>query len=174
MEDGWKVRVNIILLYEVLLTVFCLSQSEVSTDNRKVITFLHTNWIPTCSLPLLLSFLSGPFLNRLLPLNNCWHWQHCWFHNLKYFHYNSLTVFTVVPCCLLIVLITVSGAQLHPSMASFIRNVTFNYIGTCLHNFWCIQLQQHARSCADRKDHCLTDGQQKKRSMNHLRCILVP
>ena len=43
MEDGWKVRMNIILLYEVLLTVCCLSQSEVSTDNRKVITFLHTN-----------------------------------------------------------------------------------------------------------------------------------
>ena len=43
MEDGWKVRMNIILLYEVLLTVCCLSQSEVRTDNRKVITFLHTN-----------------------------------------------------------------------------------------------------------------------------------
>ena len=61
---------NIILLLWSFVNFCCLSQSEVSTDNRKVITFLHTNWIPTCSLPLLLSFLSGPFLNALLTVCN--------------------------------------------------------------------------------------------------------
>ena len=39
MEDGWKVRMNIYTpLYEVLLTFAVLSQSKVSTDNRKVST----------------------------------------------------------------------------------------------------------------------------------------
>ena len=43
------------------VNVCCLSQSEVSTDNRKGSTFFC---ISTCSLPLLLSFFSGPFLNN--------------------------------------------------------------------------------------------------------------
>ena len=39
-----------------------ISQSEVSTDNRKVSTFFASQHV---RLPLLLSFLSGPFLNSL-------------------------------------------------------------------------------------------------------------
>ena len=39
MEDGWKVRMNICTALWSFV-IFCfLSQSEVSTDNRKVITF---------------------------------------------------------------------------------------------------------------------------------------
>ena len=41
------------------LNFWCLSQSEISTDNRKVSTFLHSNMLVACCL---LSFLSGPFL----------------------------------------------------------------------------------------------------------------
>ena len=62
MEDVWKVRMNICTALWSFVNFCCLSQSEVSTDNRKVSTFFH---IPTCSLPLLLSFLCGPFLKLL-------------------------------------------------------------------------------------------------------------
>ena len=61
MEDGWKVGMNLCTALWSFVNFCCLSQSEVSTDNRKVSTFFY---IPTCSLPLLLSLLSGPFLNK--------------------------------------------------------------------------------------------------------------
>ena len=60
MEDGWKVRMNIILLYEVLLTVCCLSQSEVSTDNRKVITTVHN--LLFCARTLCMNYVTNTFL----------------------------------------------------------------------------------------------------------------
>ena len=39
MEDGWKVRMNICTPLWSFVNFCCLSQSEVSTDNRKVSTF---------------------------------------------------------------------------------------------------------------------------------------
>ena len=39
MEDGWKVRMNICTAWWSFVNFCCLSQSEVSTDNRKVSTF---------------------------------------------------------------------------------------------------------------------------------------
>ena len=39
MEDGWKVRMNICTALWSFVNFCCLSQSEVSTDNRKVSTF---------------------------------------------------------------------------------------------------------------------------------------
>ena len=39
MEDGWKVRMNICTALWSFVNFCCLSQSEVSTDNRKVGTF---------------------------------------------------------------------------------------------------------------------------------------
>ena len=39
MEDGWKVRMNICTDLWSFVNFCCLSQSEVSTDNRKVSTF---------------------------------------------------------------------------------------------------------------------------------------
>ena len=39
MEDGWKVRMNICTALWSFANFCCLSQSEVSTDNRKVSTF---------------------------------------------------------------------------------------------------------------------------------------
>ena len=39
MEDGWKVRMNICTALRSFVNFCCLSQSEVSTDNRKVSTF---------------------------------------------------------------------------------------------------------------------------------------
>ena len=39
MEDGWKVRMNIRTALWSFVNFCCLSQSEVSTDNRKVSTF---------------------------------------------------------------------------------------------------------------------------------------
>ena len=39
MEDGWKVRMNICTALWSFVNFCFLSQSEVSTDNRKVITF---------------------------------------------------------------------------------------------------------------------------------------
>ena len=39
MEDGWKVRMNICTAFWSFVNFCCLSQSEVSTDNRKVSTF---------------------------------------------------------------------------------------------------------------------------------------
>ena len=39
MEDGWKVRMNICTTLWSFVNFCCLSQSEVSTDNRKVSTF---------------------------------------------------------------------------------------------------------------------------------------
>ena len=58
----WKVRMNICTALWSVVNFCCLSQSEVRTDKRKVSTFFCN---PTCSLPLLLSFLSGPFLKNL-------------------------------------------------------------------------------------------------------------
>ena len=52
-------RMNICSALWSFVNFYCLSQSEVSTDNRKVSTF---QCIPTCSLPLLLTFSLGPFL----------------------------------------------------------------------------------------------------------------
>ena len=43
MEDGWKVRMNICTALCSFVNFCCLSQSEVSTDNRKVSVFLHSN-----------------------------------------------------------------------------------------------------------------------------------
>ena len=62
IEDGWKVRMNICTALCSFVNVCCLSQSEVSTDNRKGSTFFC---IPTCSLPLLLSFNLDRFLITL-------------------------------------------------------------------------------------------------------------
>ena len=43
MEDGWKVKMNICTALWSFVNFCCLSQSEVSTDNRKVSTFfLHS------------------------------------------------------------------------------------------------------------------------------------
>ena len=56
MGNGWKVRMNIRTALSSFLNFCCLSQSEISTNNRKVSTFLHSR----CRC--LLSFLSGPFL----------------------------------------------------------------------------------------------------------------
>ena len=39
MEDGWKVRMNICTALWSFVNFFCFSQSELSTDNRKVSTF---------------------------------------------------------------------------------------------------------------------------------------
>ena len=39
MEDGWKVRMNICTVLWSFVNFCCLSQSEASTDNRKVSTF---------------------------------------------------------------------------------------------------------------------------------------
>ena len=39
MEDGWKVRMDICTALRSLVNFCCLSQSEVSIDNRKVSTF---------------------------------------------------------------------------------------------------------------------------------------
>ena len=39
MENGWKVRMNICTALWSFVNFCCLSQSEVSTDNRKVSTF---------------------------------------------------------------------------------------------------------------------------------------
>ena len=39
MEDVWKVRMNICTALRSFVNFCCLSQSEVSTDNRKVSTF---------------------------------------------------------------------------------------------------------------------------------------
>ena len=39
MEDSWKVRMNICTALRSFVNFCCLSQSEVSTDNRKVSTF---------------------------------------------------------------------------------------------------------------------------------------
>ena len=63
MEDSWKVRMNICTALWSFVNFCCLSQSGVSTDDRKVSTFFY---IPTCSLPLLLSFLSGSFLKHAM------------------------------------------------------------------------------------------------------------
>ena len=39
MKDGWTVRMNIRTALRSFVNFCCLSQSEVSTDNRKVSTF---------------------------------------------------------------------------------------------------------------------------------------
>ena len=45
MENGWKVRINICTALWSSHNFCCLSQSEISTDNRKVSTFLHSNML---------------------------------------------------------------------------------------------------------------------------------
>ena len=47
MEDGWKVKMNICTALWSFVNFCCLSQSEVSTDNRKVSIFFASSKIDT-------------------------------------------------------------------------------------------------------------------------------
>ena len=73
MEDGWKERMNICTALWSFVNFCCLSQSEVSTDNRKVSTFFAFQHV--CCRCCYRSYLDH-------FLNNTWWWYLlflCWY-----------------------------------------------------------------------------------------------
>ena len=85
MEDGWKVRMNICTTLWSFVNFCCLSQSEVSTDDRKVSTFFAFQQVRCrcCYRSYLDRFLNNKSLNlhrkakpyRILVVVVEWH--HC-------------------------------------------------------------------------------------------------
>ena len=67
MEDGWKVRMNICSALWSFVNFCCLSQSEVSTDNRKVSTFFAFQHVRCrcCHLDRFLNYLQEKVWNYM-------------------------------------------------------------------------------------------------------------
>ena len=67
MEDGWKIRMNICSALWSFVNFCCLSQSEVSTDNRKVSTFFAFQHVRCrcCHLDRFLNYLQEKVWNYM-------------------------------------------------------------------------------------------------------------